>query len=209
MRGADDLSDLARRTGEIYDRNAARFHTERRRDLSEQAWLDRFLSLVSPGGAILDVGCGTGEPVAAYMIGRGFAVTGVDVSDAMIAIASQRFPTATWITQDMRTLKLDGRFHGIVSWHAFFHLTPTEQRSALPHLADHLIDGGAFLVTVGPDAGETVGYVAGEAVYHASLAPDEYRRILDTAGLTVIDLVLQDPTCNGATVLLAKKQRTT
>jgi cyclopropane fatty-acyl-phospholipid synthase-like methyltransferase len=48
---------------------------------NESAWLDRFSTLLSQGASILDIGCGSGEPIARYLIDRGFAVDGVDVSN--------------------------------------------------------------------------------------------------------------------------------
>lgn len=43
-------------------------------------------------------------------------------------------------------------------------------------------------------------------MYHSSLSPTEYRRILAEFGLTVVDFVLEDSSCDYATVLLARKQ---
>ncbi|MCG8479285.1 MAG: hypothetical protein MI724_09345, partial [Spirochaetales bacterium] len=96
--------------------------------------------------------------------------------------------------------------NGIVSWHAFFHLTPAEQRRTLPLLARHLTEEGALLLTVGPAEGEIVGSVGGEAVYHGSLSLSEYRRLLAELGLEIVDFVPEDPACDCATVLLAQKR---
>jgi len=40
----------------------------------------------------------------------------------MLEISKTRFPNASWIAMDMRKLKLDTKFDGIVSWDGFFHL---------------------------------------------------------------------------------------
>ena len=203
----DDLSKLASRTRDVYQRNAARFDAERSRILFERPWLDRFASLLPEKATILDVGCGAGEPIASYFLGLGLRVTGIDFSERMIEIARERFPAARWSTVDMRQMDLGTRFDGIVSWHAFFHLTPAEQRSTLPRFAEHLRDGGALLLTVGHEESEISGTVGGEPVYHASLSPSEYRRILAEHRLEIVDFVLEDPTCGHATVLLARKPR--
>ncbi|MCG8458811.1 MAG: class I SAM-dependent methyltransferase [Holophagales bacterium] len=201
----DDLSKLASRTRDVYQRNAARFDAERSRILFERPWLDRFASLLSEKATILDVGCGAGEPIASYFLDLGLRVSGIDFSERMIELARQRFPAGRWSTVDMRQLELGTTFDGIVSWHAFFHLTPAEQRSTLPRFADHLRGGGALLLTVGPEESEISGTVGGEPVYHGSLSPAEYRRILAENRLEVVDFVLEDPTCDYATVLLARK----
>lgn len=200
-----DLDSLARGTGAVYDRQGLRYDAQRSKVLFERPWLDRFLALLPPGPAVLDAGCGAGEPIAGYLIAQGCRLTGIDRAAAMLARARARFPDAAWLEADMRTLDLAQRFDGIVGWHSFFHLTPDEQRATLVRFARHLRDGGALLVTVGPAAGEAVGHVGGETVYHASLDPDEYRSILAGLGIAVVRFTPEDPACDRATVLLARK----
>ena len=133
-----DLQMLAAATREVYERNAARFDTERPKRLHERPWLDRFLQLVPDNGRVLDVGCGAGEPIAAYFRQRGYQVTGIDFSRAMLDIVRQRFPDGDWRHADMRRVDLPDCFDGIVAWNSFFHLTQPEQRSTIPRLAAHL-----------------------------------------------------------------------
>lgn len=85
-----DLSRLAATTQDVYERNAARFDVERAKGLHERRWLDRFLDLIAGDNTVLDLGCGTGDPIADYLAGRGFRVTGIDASRAMLAIARRR-----------------------------------------------------------------------------------------------------------------------
>src|SRR5690606_3687165 len=186
----------------VYDANAATFDAGRGRGLIERPWLDRLLARVPPGGRVLDLGCGAGEPIAAYLLAQGRAVTGLDFSPAMLRLARSRFPAARWIEGDMRMLDLAGRFHGIVGWDSFFHLTRDEQRALIPRLARHLAPGGGMLLTVGPEEGEALGRVGEGEVYHASLSPAEYRERLGEAGVDVEAFVPEDPAC-GRSVLLA------
>jgi hypothetical protein len=55
----------------LYERYAKDFDRERGRSLQEQPWLDRFLSHVPDSGTILDVGCGSAEPIARYLMETG------------------------------------------------------------------------------------------------------------------------------------------
>jgi ubiquinone/menaquinone biosynthesis C-methylase UbiE len=48
---------------------------------------------VGPGDRVADVGAGTGRAVA-ELAGLGLPVTGIDVSEQMIAVGRQRFPAA-------------------------------------------------------------------------------------------------------------------
>ncbi|MEM1049749.1 MAG: class I SAM-dependent methyltransferase [Pseudomonadota bacterium] len=200
-----DLTKLASQTLDIYERNAARFDRERPKHLHERGWLDRFCALLPERARILDLGCGAGDPFYPYLAGRGYSVTGIDQAEAMLAIARAHFPDGDWRHADMRVLDLSERFDGIFGWNSFFHLTPAEQRTTLDRLGAHLTDGGALMLTVGPRAGDVVGWVGDDQVYRSSLSPAEYQDRLSGLGLRIVDFVAEDPDCDFHTVLLAKK----
>jgi SAM-dependent methyltransferase len=190
----------------LYEENAAAWDRMRGRDLHEAPWLDRFLAHVPAGGTILDVGCGMGEPVARYFIERGHGVTGVDSSPSLIALCEARIQGQEWLIADMRALDLGRRFEGVIAWHSLFHLSPDDQRIALPRLAAHVGAGAPLMFTSGPDHGEEIGEWMGEPLYHGSLAPDEYQTLLTAEGFTGIEHRLRDPGCGSATVWLAKRE---
>jgi ubiquinone/menaquinone biosynthesis C-methylase UbiE len=113
----------------VYERQAVQFDAERDKSGMEFGWLERFAADLRPGASILDAGCGTGEPVSRWFIDRGYALTGVDYANAMIAIAANRFPDARWQVADMRTLDLGKVFDAVLSWHGFYHLAPLSSGS--------------------------------------------------------------------------------
>ena len=188
----------------VYDQNAIAFDAHRSKVLFEKEWLDRFLAMLPNNGTILDLGCGAGEPIARYFIESGYRVTGVDFSESMLRIARERRPDHEWISADMRDLSLGKRFDGVIAWDSFFHLSPEEQRKALPILFDHA--STAFMATVGPDAGEASGTVEGETVWHASLSPTEYEDIAGLAGFSMVRFVANDPGCDFHSVMLARRK---
>ena len=203
-----DMAQLARQTQLVYQRNAYRFANERPKNLIEKPWLERLRRLMPKNGTVLDLGCGTGEPIAAYFLQHGHPVVGLDASANMISLARKNLPSGDWRLGDMRTFDFPDRFHGILGWHSFFHLTRQEQRTTLPRIAGHLQPAGALLLTVGPDDGEVAGRVGDDPVYHASLSQNEYREIFSRLGISIIQFVTEDPDCDGATVLLAQKTAT-
>jgi len=199
------LSDIHSRTIQVYQKHAHGWDEHRPRVFFEQHWLDKFISLLPVEGRVLDVGCGAGEPIAEYFIKHGFKLTGLDTSSNMLEISRNRFPTASWIEMDMRQLKLDTKFDGIVSWDGFFHLNPEEQRQTLVLFAEHLNSNGTLLLTIGHESGEVTGTVEGEKVYHSSLAPKEYKTILNTLGFDNVEIMLEDKNCGLHSILLAKR----
>src|SRR5258706_14792650 len=84
--------------GTPYDQIADRFHAIRTRLQSKEVeYLSLLLDSLAEGRTILDLGCGTGHPIATYIASRGHHVAGVDGSEAMLAIARKRLPAHRWI----------------------------------------------------------------------------------------------------------------
>ena len=189
----------------LYQRHAAAFAENRSRNLFEKPWLDKFLRLIDAGGHILDVGCGNGQPIAEYFIDRGYRLTGVDGAMAMRDRARQRFPRQRWLHQDMRTLRLAETFDGLIAWDSFFHLTRDDQRSMFEVFSRHTHTGSALMFTSGPADGIAMGIFEGEALYHASLAPDEFRALLHRHGFEIKEVIFNDPDCGGHSVWLCRK----
>lgn len=201
-----DLETVWRSTQTVYERQAKGWDAHRAKVFFEKDWLDRFLENVSPGGHLLDLGCGAGDPIAAYFLEKGFRVTGIDYARSMIAMARARYPQGNWQVQDMRSLALDGLFDGAISWDGSFHLSRDEQRRLISDLGRLVLPGAPVMLTIGPEDGETVGMVEGETVYHASLSPAEYRSAFDRAGFDIVDLVTDDTECDMHSVILAVKR---
>ena len=114
---------------DLYQQNANEWINLRRCDVFERGWLDRFIAMLGPNGRdVLDLGCGSGRPIAGYLIDNRCQVTGVDAATSLLDIAADTFPEQTWIAADMRRLPPLGKFNGLIAWHSFFHLTPDDQR---------------------------------------------------------------------------------
>jgi SAM-dependent methyltransferase len=197
-------SDADRIVG-LYDRHAGTWDKERSRSLFERPWLQRFLELVPPTGSILDIGCGSGEPIAGFFVRAGYRMHGVDSSVAMIACCKERFPNAAWDVADMRTLSLGQTFDGILAWDSFFHLTRDDQRRMFSIFRAHAAPNAALMFTSGPSDGVAMGTFGGEPLYHASLAPDAYRALLAENGFEVVANVFDDPQTGGHSIWLARR----
>ncbi|MCZ7479139.1 class I SAM-dependent methyltransferase [Rhizobium rhizogenes] len=199
------MSNASRDVIGLYTEHGADFDRERGRSLAEKPWLDRFISLLPDGGSILDIGCGSGEPIAGYFITNGYDVTGIDASLPLIELCRSRFPENLWAVTDMRELALGRRFDGLIAWHSFFHLKPVDQRLMFGIFRQHANDGAALMFTAGPGQGEAIGTFHGKPLYHASLAREDYESLLAANGFRLLDHTVNDPQCGGATVYLARR----
>ncbi len=190
----------------LYRRHALAWAMRRGTYLPERKWLAKFLALLPDRPNILDIGCGSGDPIARHLLGRGCSVTGVDSSPELLEMARDQMPSAIWKEADMRNLDLTTKFDGILAWNSTFHLTPDDQRKMFPIFERHASGGAALMFTSGPANGESIGDFEGEALYHASLDPAEYETLLDQHGFEVVEHVVEDPTCNQQTIWLARSR---
>ena len=194
--GADNIIPL-------YERTASAWLAARGTDLIETEWLDLFTGRLTAGATILDLGCGGGAPIGAELLRRGFAVTGVDSSASLIRHACSALPDGTWIVDDMRRFDPPHRCDGVIAWHSFFHLGRNDQRAMIPRFARLVGSGGPIMFTSGSKAGEAWGEWQGAPLFHASLAPEEYRELLGAAGFEAITYIDADPV---ATLWLATRK---
>ncbi|WP_375282093.1 class I SAM-dependent DNA methyltransferase [Pseudooctadecabacter sp.] len=190
-----------------YDRVARDFQAQRNRSLFEKPMLDRLLGVAPRNQSprrLLDLGCGTGAPLATYLAERGMDITGVDGAATMVDIFAETLPCATALHADMRTLDLGQTYDAILAWDSFFHLSPDAQRAMFAVFRAHAAPKAALMFTSGPAAGESWGHAAGAPVYHASLDPAEYRDLLAAHDFKVIDYRPEDPECDRHTIWLAR-----
>lgn len=118
---------------------------------SEQVQEVEALLGLEAGMAVLDVPCGDGR-VALELAGRGYDVTGVDVTPPLLARARRRARDrglrARWLLADMRNLPWDGEFDAALNvWGSFGYFEDEEEHDAFARaVARALKPGGRFLV---------------------------------------------------------------
>ena len=145
------MSEAHRRTVESgYDRMAEKYlATKDPEDPLALAALEDLVSVVPQGAAVLDLGCGAGVPVTRWLAGRGFAVTGVDVSARQLELAQRNVPEVTFIKADMTELAFAPEtFDAVVAFHSIIHVPRTEHPALLERIHRWLKPGGVFLATM-------------------------------------------------------------
>lgn len=70
---------------------------------------------------MLDLGCGSGRPMAEYVVAQGCRALVVDQSKAMPAIARLRLPTERWVLSPMKGYQPGEEFCGALLWDSLFH----------------------------------------------------------------------------------------
>ena len=109
----------------------------------------RMLSL-RRGSSVEDLGCGRGRH-AIPLARRGYRVTGVDLSEKMLAMARDRSGregvSVEWVREDMRTFCRPGAFHLCLSlFTSFGYFHDGENQQVLDNVAKSLRKGGVLLL---------------------------------------------------------------
>ncbi len=171
-------------------------------------YVDKLCEQLPDGGLVLDVGCGTGVPLARHIVGRGFGLHGIDISPRMIEAASQRVPTASFEIADILSWSSDQTYDGILAWDSLFHLKPQDHATALKVLHDALRPGGFALFSFGGKSGEIRSSMLGREFYYSSLSTQEYTDVLHDVGFDVISLDRNQPVEDHIVILAQREIRT-
>jgi SAM-dependent methyltransferase len=117
---ATGLSPHKRVVRDHFDGLAPEMDRWRRKSWYYHQELRRFCrSTIPPGHAVLEVGSGTGELLAAVEPRDGW---GVDLSPRMVERARARFPRLTWLEQDAEALELGRQFDYVILSDLLGHL---------------------------------------------------------------------------------------
>jgi SAM-dependent methyltransferase len=168
--------DVARR----YDEDSATMFAP---EVLEPA-LDR-LQALARGGAALELAIGTGR-VGLALAARGVPVTGIELSEAMVAELRSKPGGAELpvVVGDMATTRVEGEFSLVyLVFNTLVNLTSQDaQVDCFCNAAAHLAPGGRFVVEVGVPQIQRLG--AGETA-HAFALRDGY------AGISTYDVATQ------------------
>src|SRR5439155_18486460 len=94
-------------------------------DDAHRVYVDRLLSMLPPGGSVLDAACGIGRHVGAVLT-SGRSVTAVDASAVYLAKTHASFPDVTIEKHDLQDLPYRDRFDAVVCVDAMEFVPPED-----------------------------------------------------------------------------------
>jgi SAM-dependent methyltransferase len=203
-----------------YDYIAEQWHSNDR----GEAYVTRILSYVDkvldglPARAkVLDLGCGTGSPVAKHIVQKGFKLIGIDQSKKMLEIAKLVVPEGEFVNGDMVEIEFTDKFAAVIAWDSVFHVERRHHSAIYRKLAGALEPGGRLLISVGgsdvnsnaaSDGSEAEGFTSemfGHTFFYSGYEPGVARRLLEEVGFEIELWEVDDPTSRGHIAVVARK----
>jgi cyclopropane fatty-acyl-phospholipid synthase-like methyltransferase len=179
-----DYCELVRRG---YDGCAPLYAARRREDDSDQ--LAPLLRRLSPGSKILDLGCGAGVPLA-RVLAEEHEVTGVDISEKMLALARESVPGARFLRANVLECDLPPRsFDAALAVFVLFHLPRERHAEFIGRVRTWLRPGAYFLLSVTESAEEshTEEDFFGGTMYWSHYGRTDYLAMLRGVGFEILE----------------------
>ncbi|KAK8099131.1 uncharacterized protein PG998_012372 [Apiospora kogelbergensis] len=152
-------------TKEFFDTKGLDYETTYGHNAGLLKAIDKLTALLRPGCRVLDLGCGTGRPVAHTLAARGFRVHGVDFSETMVELSRSAAPSGVFeqahylewapfppIAAEESQDPKQQKFGGIVVSSSFYELSREQMETLVSRWRDWLEPGGfVLLVMVGAE----------------------------------------------------------
>ena len=154
---------------------------------------------------IADLGCGLGKH-GRYCVAFGFDVTGYDISQEMITLASklndQKFAREFYRDDNLHMPQMrflykaniydfrpDEKYDGIISCYTFIHLTRKQAARTMENLKHSLNNGALLFITVYKGHGDRLieeAFAPGYYMYYWDYQEDELSNLVSEAGYEVL-----------------------
>jgi len=155
--------------------NSEEFHRE-----NGIAQHERAIRFSSKSGFAIDIGCGSSGRIIDLLQASGFAVEGLDISQAMLERAQTRHPDVDFHLSDIVTWSFPKNYEFISAWDSVWHVPLEHQEEVLRKLCDGLASEGVLIYTSGgidaPEEGSNP--FLGQPLYHAALGIPKLLKIV-------------------------------
>jgi cyclopropane fatty-acyl-phospholipid synthase-like methyltransferase len=165
---------------------------------AELRLLELALDGTGAGDRALDLGCGTGRPIAEYLTSRHLLVTGVDQSARMLEVARRRLPDAELLEARLEDFVPQRGYATAIAWDSLFHVPRVHHEAIFRRLRSVLRPGGRFALTVG--GSEHAAFedpMFGRTFFYDSHPPEVAVGLLEQVGFAVVHSEFLNPPTAG------------
>ena len=131
---------------EMWDTLNIEYENAYRENPLKRSCISHAITLLKPGSLVLDIGCGTGVPVAQMLAEAGMHVTGTDVAPNMVSIARQRVPKGNFVVADMVEYEPEGSFDAVFVIYSHLGLSYHASHSTVSRLVKALRQNGLLVI---------------------------------------------------------------
>ncbi|QNP70911.1 methyltransferase domain-containing protein [Streptomyces roseirectus] len=194
------MTDFLTTTRTFYDAVAEDYSEQFQDELAtrplERAVLGLYAELVGSGGKVADLGCGPGRSTG--HLGRlGLDITGLDLSESMLAVARRENPGIPFHHGSMFDLPFaDGSLDGVMCWYSSIHTPEPELPRLFAGFHDALTPGGHLLLAfqVGDEPrhyDQPWGHPV--AIDFLRRRPEFMEALLEQTGFTMLSRTVREP----------------
>ncbi|XXQ39022.1 Methyltransferase domain-containing protein [Plasmodiophora brassicae] len=160
-----------------------------------QLWAGRLLQVNRASGTstVVDLGCASGYPVAAYVLDMlKLDYVGIDLCPHQIELACREFPEHVECFRRAEMLEYvdsvpNGSLAGVCALFSVFHLPRATHTRLFDGILSALCPGGVLLITVSPDASEYYETdFFGAKMYYSQFSAEWYELTLTQLGFEMI-----------------------
>jgi cyclopropane fatty-acyl-phospholipid synthase-like methyltransferase len=202
MRNLSERIDPKRVVEKGYDQVAQKYsQLEGEVEWPRMRWLRKVLRRLEPGAAVLDLGCGAGDP-ADIKIAKDHKVFGVDISGKQIDLARQNVPEGIFIQGDAGTVDFAREFfEAVVSFYTLEHIPRKEHLGILKRIHSWLKPKGLVLISIeAGDYDDHTGEWLGVPMFISCYDPETMWAMVKDAGYEIIETAIENQVEGGSQV---------
>ncbi|MBI2451002.1 MAG: class I SAM-dependent methyltransferase [Parcubacteria group bacterium] len=183
--------DIKQKTAETYDKIAPDYSAGHFAHFRVEEF-DFYKSIIN-GKKVIDLGCGAGRDAAVF-VENGFDYTGIDASEGMLRVASERVPKGKFQKMDFsKTTFQDGEFDGFWAAASFLHIPKKDVVGVLQETKRIIKNGGVGFISVKEKNGMDEGMInenkyGGISRYFSFYTQDEFKNLLEQNGFSVLKM---------------------
>ena len=183
--------DIKQKTAETYDKIASGYSAGH----FAHFWIEEFdfFKSIINGKKVIDLGCGAGRDAAVF-VENGFDYTGIDASEGMLKVASERVPKGKFQKMDFsKTIFQNAEFDGFWAAASFLHIPKKDVGGVLQEAKRIIKNGGVGFISVKEKNGMDEGMIeenkyGGISRYFSFYTQDEFKNMLEENGFSVVKM---------------------
>ncbi len=166
-------------------------------------FIEKVLTLLPPCSKVLDVGCGTGNPVSSTLASNGHKVTGIDIGPSMVELSRKAVPSGEFEVADMTKYVPKEKMNAIFNILSLFLLSREGLEDMSKKWREWLLPGGLVCIcTFGAEdlkptkemydedgmcASGMEFLFMGQKVQLTLMTKEGWKRMLEAAGFEIVE----------------------